>query len=833
MASLSTGLALGLVPGQSVTLAAANVDIAVFSEFSFDLGNYTLRTASADGSAGSLIGLPADGLAACGESSTGAARLGLGQLIRSPYAGSDNLTSPVLRLTAFRSSYDVRAVARPDADFRMVVQFSAPTAFNSTRTPLSNATFNGTVEAQQWPGCRVRVGDSFVGCNCSLESFTAVNATFSCGLQSNLCPLTPLTRRALAAASDEDVREYGTLLQSAVRVVGDVFLKSRNPFELKTQESIVVLATVGAWVLVLVLGLVYFRRWDSLDHRVMLYAPPDLSASKKELKSIAHLQDMRRNLDNAFLTGALGEDLGEDHFEYNKRQNWIWWVSSLLYWCLPVGRQARNQLSVMVGGTLLPRFLQAVVRFHPLVWFFADSSMEKTRVLRFMTLFKTVLCTIFISTVFFSVYYPVDSTCVTLSETSAEECLAAPSRILRSLSECDWDEGSGSCTLRPPPRSFAFVITVSVLTTLVLAPLDMVVFLVLNVLCNRRPQLEAFGLDSYYWLGGSSNAPATFTDMNVSRAVLYVLRSLHAFELRLNEDSCSADELETMLFVLPQLGLRLDGHTVRLSRASALMHGTVSDRVAAVVRRSCQSAAVIIDNMRRLQRPSAKESYLLQHFIMEQFSPLYRVTLRRQFCHYAFDLPKRIHPLPWLLAWVFVISVDLFFIVWILLWGTSNNSMTLANWGANFGSTMFEEVFIVSFIRIFILNVVVVELMRPTLRRVYGWVLSRGAEVDLEALPGTALPVRGLAVHEGEPHALTNDAKQRTGFVTESYVLQYVSAARIVASHPEFAHLASAAVIHGIQDDEYVHLDNADLLLSSRNDDHVANVLAQSDVTRV
>ena len=199
------------------------------------------------------------------------------------------------------------------------------------------------------------------------------------------------------------------------------------------------------------------------------------------------------------------------------------------------------------------RFVQAAVRYHPFFWFFVGGSLEKTRVLRFLTALKSVLLSIFISTIFYSVYFPVGSICSNYNNTTSEQCLAQPSKILSGESECTWTPSSATCSLKPPPDSAAFIISVAILTTVIFAPLDLFVFLLMNVVCNRRPVLEAVGMDSFFWLGGYSD-PKLKTSMDITTATSYILRALHAYEMRLIDDKCSTNEQAKMNTILSSLG---------------------------------------------------------------------------------------------------------------------------------------------------------------------------------------------------------------------------------------------------------------------------------------
>lgn len=173
--------------------------------------------------------------------------------------------------------------------------------------------------------------------------------------------------------------------------------------------------------------------------------------------------------------------------------------------------------------------------------------------LRFLTACKSILLSIFISTIFYSVYFPVNNVCSNYNGTTAEQCLSQPSAILSGESECQWSPSSLTCSLKPPPDSAAFIISVAILTTVIFAPLDLFVYILMNVICNRRPVLEAIGMDSFFWLGGYSD-PKLKTSTDITTATSYILRALHAYEMRLMDDKCSTKEQAKMNTILANLG---------------------------------------------------------------------------------------------------------------------------------------------------------------------------------------------------------------------------------------------------------------------------------------
>ena len=111
--------------------------------------------------------------------------------------------------------------------------------------------------------------------------------------------------------------------------------------------------------------------------------------------------------------------------------------------------------------------------------------------------------------------------------------------------------------MKPPPDSPAFIISVAILTTIIFAPLDLFVYILMNAICNRRPVLEAVGMDSFFWLGGYSD-PKLKTSIDITTATSYILRALHAYEMRLMDDKCSTNEQAKMNTILANLGVLIE-----------------------------------------------------------------------------------------------------------------------------------------------------------------------------------------------------------------------------------------------------------------------------------
>ena len=280
----------------------------------------------------------------------------------------------------------------------------------------------------------------------------------------------------------------------------------------------------------------------------------------------------------------------------------------------------------------------------------------------------------------------------------------------------------------PPPKSASFIIAVAVLTTVIFAPLDIVFFLVLNVICCRRPVFEMIGVNSFRLLG--SDVPQTQLETKVNhhllsvleedQAISAVLMSFRVFLERCRRGECSDLEIHRMKQVARRIGLTLGDSAIRLTLFSYLRFGdNLRACVGHHIHQSRINAQSVLTNLQRLGDETAKSTYLLQQYILEHFSFLFQIALKRQFMHFCFELPQTIHPVLWLLGWAFEIASVLFFIAWILQWGLQASTDSIGSWGINCGLNLFQEIFLISLIRVFFINIFVVELSRPMLRGVY------------------------------------------------------------------------------------------------------------------
>lgn len=420
----------------------------------------------------------------------------------------------------------------------------------------------------------------------------------------------------------------------------------------------------------------------------------------------------------------------QDDLEFDQRSRWIRCLNKYMCCCVPKSKE----ISLLIGGTFLPRFLHALHRYHPWIWFFSEGSLVTTRVIRFVITFKFIMTSVFITTVLYGIYYPTTNICPDFNN-NASECAAVPSKVLTGESMCSYNPLTGECSLVPPPDSPAFLVTVAFLTVLLMVPFNMAFSFVLTQFCSKRPRVEAFGFDAFHMLGSADPTPnkLAIDAAEQSERVVAVTRSLHGalfhYIERKAANWCTPDEIEGMNAVLRKLGLIIKENKVELTLLSKLRWTDVSQCIRYHVEKSLESACEILVNMQRYSGDAQKESYLIQHFLISRFSFVHRVSLYRHFAHRARDFPLPIHPVIWLLAWLFIVASLMFFVVWILQWGTAHaHGTTIKNWGLNFLLSNAQDVLIFSVARIFFINVLAIETIRPSLVRINNYLIAKVAE---------------------------------------------------------------------------------------------------------
>jgi hypothetical protein len=74
---------------------------------------------------------------------------------------------------------------------------------------------------------------------------------------------------------------------------------------IESDQSLVGAGIIAAVVVVLLLGLIYFRNWDEIDRKQLLYSPSQYATKNKVAKDMNELTQLRRSIDAAFIMGNM------------------------------------------------------------------------------------------------------------------------------------------------------------------------------------------------------------------------------------------------------------------------------------------------------------------------------------------------------------------------------------------------------------------------------------------------------------------------------------------------------------------------------------------------
>jgi len=132
-------------------------------------------------------------------------------------------------------------------------------------------------------------------------------------------------------------------------------------------------------------------------------------------------------------------------------------------------------------------------------WMFP--SMLNTRVQRFLDCMRVCLLAVMIETVIYGVFFPSDGRCEAFR--SFKECTADKSMVLNGKTVCEWLKRERKCQTTPMPKEVIFTLLIALVILILMKPVDMVMGLLQEVICAKRPRLELLDprLITNSWLG--------------------------------------------------------------------------------------------------------------------------------------------------------------------------------------------------------------------------------------------------------------------------------------------------------------------------------------------
>ena len=490
------------------------------------------------GSLQSKIILPGTGVSSCSSDGfyTQVSTLHFGT---NPHMGSEAVKSPLLQFSSPLAKKKAAVQPRSEATitepttaaYYVTLQFSSEQKLNSsTQIGLYSRNRNVTIPACTSYDTTISP-PKYVSCDsCKISSYTNFNATFACYDIKSLCPanlnsgrqldsndyeyqdnngyknhqedffedsidyndvddnFSPLSRELSAnddasSASDDQlvsknhasVRSFGTVFYSIVDEMASVL--SSNPFAINLKKGVPVLALVGCLLGSIIIGFLFFLRWDKIERHEAIYL---LDEKEKNIK-MKILHDIN--------DGGYGksQSISSSPAKYNKSMNasGTTMTSSMAilvdekddssyarditskygYDDIPPDCPSESEfgsLNSLLEATLfmtqfsdqaLPKsyiqdekFLKiqrgkyrlnlkfiadtfyTIIRSHYLsamIW--GGSSLKNPRTLRFLVPVRKMLLLLFTDTLIFGLYFPADSTCTHYN--TEKSCHALPSKV--------------------------------------------------------------------------------------------------------------------------------------------------------------------------------------------------------------------------------------------------------------------------------------------------------------------------------------------------------------------------------------------------------------------
>ena len=96
---------------------------------------------------------------------------------------------------------------------------------------------------------------------------------------------------------------------------------------------------------------------------------------------------------------------------------------------------------------------------------------------------------------------------------------------------------------------------------------------------------------------------------------------------------------------------------------------------------------------------------LLQHFILEQLSPLHRYALKRQCFAHDYLVPERIRAVYWVLAWVMVVGSMLFFIYWTFAWCVFSGNAAFKSWSNTLLANYLQDILLMQVVKVYVIYI--------------------------------------------------------------------------------------------------------------------------------
>ena len=494
-------------------LSTANLQISFQYDFTSTSSDTLLSPPSINTNANDMlqpfISLSQNASQACGWNDQ-TSQLSVASIPINPYSSQSVLSSAFRFDSSASNSAPFTITAYPV--YYVTLQYYQNQTFNFTAIALGQfkSTANYTV-----PECQIYDASTgeYVPCkHCNISTLSNYNVTYAC-YSNSICANNNAIgsggndNSGSGSGSDDDYVSVSTsdtsdifnnLMNEIASEIVDVL--TVNPLSINLAAAVAVLALSGSLLFVLICGMIVFKMWDLSDHKKLV---EELSnSSQHEEKPVLNQTKMNTSSRSLLSLSSRSNDFTyENDLLVNRRDS----LSNRS----PSQKKVRttNAINTFMS-TVLPiklfdednkwkRYLHALLTKHRYSRLFSESSLNDTRLLRFLAVCRAILFTIFLDTLFFQICYPDASSCPTFI--TLNSCLA---KQTPTGSVCQWHPYSinKKCTPNDPPENLFFELLISLICILLSIPLDIFYEIIDKEIVSNRPELEKIGLSSDKWL---------------------------------------------------------------------------------------------------------------------------------------------------------------------------------------------------------------------------------------------------------------------------------------------------------------------------------------------